>query len=236
MLERMRAPVSRPSLPPQRLSDMRRITWWLTLVLLMAACGGGEDASANGQALLKRSVGDAPFFDTTAGTLLVDGRLLSSSRLGEFEVPPFLGEAQSGSEVPIGRLDNLRVGTWQIGNVAFGPLPCVGYIVTEDVAGGDCSTDDPAENLPAVYWHVGCRPDNAQEWYAFSIDERVTAIRLEFAGGSTVVGADTTRVGLVAVQGSGTLQRATAQTSDGAVWLFFPLEPPEEGEGFSFEC
>ncbi|MBT8216928.1 MAG: hypothetical protein KJO17_08775 [Acidimicrobiia bacterium] len=188
----------------------------------LAGCLGvaGEGSTSIGGAVtIDQAVEDDPFYDPTADEVLVVAADLSSAPLASFDPVGSPAPVIDGTAIAIGELGELVVGSWEAEDPDTGRVACIGYRIGSESASSQC--DDPAAaGNPTIFFEVGCPAhDDPPEWWVFSVDGRVDALRIKLSDGTVVVGRDPDDTGLVAVEATGEPDRVTAQTTTGQVWL-----------------
>ena len=206
------------------------------LALLLPACTissvDASGATVGGSEPLTSIVeGAEPFYDAAIQQALVDSRLVQSERLGSNEPTATPDPVIDGTVQPIGwflpprveslsDIGRLEVGTWETEASDGSRQFCFGYQNGDYASGSRCTLEeeDNAEQPPIVFWELSCEEDERDRWLAFTIDERVDALRFDMQYDVSIVGHDPLGTGLVAVEGIGTVATATAQTETGEVW------------------
>lgn len=217
------AVVSRPFLGC-RINAARPLLRLLILIGLTTVLAGclrvseGGSASIGGSVQIDQAALDDPFFDPLTDALLIEADETTSEALDTFEPIGSAGEIIDGSTFAIGRLGELEVGRWEAED--GGRLACVGYRVGSTSTSSQCDPVGAAVPNPTVFFDVTClEGDETPVWRVFTVDERVDALRVELADGTSVVGIDPEDAGLVALEATGEVRRSTAQTTTGQVWV-----------------
>ena len=199
----------------------RHAAWLLALIAVLgpiAACSElSAESSVGGSVQLDQALEVDPFYNPIIEQALIDSRLLSSRPLIDFDPPEATGTVVPSSVMPIGQLDELRVGTWSADDDELGEIECFGYSLGSS-SGARCGDDPPQAGSPEIFFEVNCREGDPAHWWVYTVDERVDALRLNFEADVAVVGDDPLGTGLVAAEGIGTLVGAAAQTTTGQVW------------------
>lgn len=182
---------------------------------LFAIAGSVSETSTGGQEMLEFLSEEPIFYDTATGEVLIDAAVRATGGTADTALPG--ADPLPGSVEMLGKSGDIRAARWQetMNGVT---MDCSGWFDADDMAAWGCGEGDPGAHPPIVEYQITCRDNGSHEMSLFSLDDRVAALRVDRADGSSLVGIDPDGRGLVAIStGTGTAQ-VLAQTDDGQVF------------------